>query len=184
MPQEEVPLYESKGKLFAQRKPNGPVGSMPHLQTATVNKNKPAVTSNHGPGLVIIKPSRPVKQKQPPPEKKTAAAKSSAAAQNELASQIERLSLTPEEEKDPEKLLKHIKKLRKKLREIENIEQKIESGDIKQPDKDQLDKVGRKQLIRTEVERLEQHPLLPQAEAMQKQQQQEKLDASTAASPT
>lgn len=189
VPQEEVPLYESKGKLFAQRRPTGPVaGVATPSTTLAAAANKPAVTSNHGPGLVIIKPSRPAKQKQAPAEKKTAVgskAKSAAAAQhtNELASQIERLSLTPEEEKDPDKLLKHLKKLRKKLREIDNIEQKIGSGEIKTPDKDQLDKVGRKELIRVEVERLEQHPLLPQAEAMQQLRQQEKLESS-AVSPT
>ena len=187
VPQEEVPLYESKGKLFAQRRPTGPVGGggMPSTSSgASLQKTSTLtpMTTTHGPGLVIIKPSRPAKQK---PAGATAAQQAPKAAakqgkstnnsnqnQSQLVPQMDRLTLTTEEENEPEKLLKHVKKLRKKLREIDNIEQKIQSGEIKQPDKDQLDKVARKQLIRTEVERLEKNPLLSQAEAAQQQKQQ------------
>lgn len=192
VPQEEVPLYESKGKIFAQRRP--PSGPVPGI-ASTSHPQKPSTltppTTTHGPGLVIVKQSRPAKVKQAPQQGGGKAGKQgkNAATNNasssgsssqttnsaqQLASQMERLGLTAEEEKDPEKLLKHVKKLRKKLREIDNIEQKIKSGEIKTPDKDQLDKVARKDLIRIEVERLESNPLLPQAEAMQqlKQQQQ------------
>lgn len=182
VPQEEVPLYESKGKLFAQRKPNGPVGgtASPSASAASQKTSSlmpPTNASSHGPGLVIIKQSKPAKTKQPQSVASAKATKPSAKSCNhtqaqqqpELASQMERLCLSPEEEKVPEKLLKHAKKLRKKLREIDNIEQKIKSGEIKTPDKDQLDKVARKELIRAEVERLEKNPLLQQAEAAQQQ---------------
>lgn len=164
MPQEEVPLYESKGKLFAQRKPTGPVGGGGVSMPARVPYHQQPT-----PGLVIIKPSRPAKpKKEPQPQqqqsqpkgKQSKATNSQNAAQ--LATQMDRLTLSPEEEKDPEKLVKHLKKLRKKLREIDNIEQKIKSGEIKSPDKDQLDKVARKKIIRTEFERLEKHPLVVQ----------------------
>lgn len=193
VPQEEVPLYESKGKLFAQRRPTGPVAGIASTSTSQKPSTLTPPTTTHGPGLVIIKPSKPAKSKQPPQQAKAQkqgkAANASTqnntnnavAAEQQLAGQMERLGLSAEEEKDPEKLLKHVKKLRKKLREIDNIEQKIKSGEIKTPDKDQLDKVGRKQLIRIEVERLEKNPLLPQAEAMQqlKQQQQEEESANS-----
>lgn len=175
VPQEEVPLYESKGKLFAQGKPTGPVGggggggggssSGGYMPPARVPYHQQPT-----PGLVIIKPSRPAKPKKEPQQQQQQKGKNtnstaSTSTTASLATQMERLSLSPEEEKDPEKLLKHLKKLRKKLREIDNIEQKIKSGEIKTPDKDQLDKVARKKLIRIEVDRLEKHPLLIQAEA-------------------
>lgn len=48
---------------------------------------------------------------------------------------------------------KRIKNLRKRLREIESIEQKIAAGEQKL-EKDQLDKVARKKEIISEIEQL------------------------------
>lgn len=53
---------------------------------------------------------------------------------------------------DPAKRLKNLKK---KLREIESIEEKIESGEVKKPDKDQLEKVNRKEEVLSEILALE-----------------------------
>lgn len=48
---------------------------------------------------------------------------------------------------------KRIKNLRKRLREIESIEQKIAAGEQKL-EKDQLDKVARKREVMSEIEQL------------------------------
>jgi partner of Y14 and mago protein len=48
---------------------------------------------------------------------------------------------------------KRIKNLRKRLREIESIEQKIAAGDQKL-EKEQLDKVARKKEVMSEIEQL------------------------------
>jgi len=53
---------------------------------------------------------------------------------------------------DPQKRLKN---LRKKIREIEMLEDKIKTGALKNPDKEILDKVGRKTEISKEIKRLE-----------------------------
>lgn len=53
---------------------------------------------------------------------------------------------------DPEKRLKN---LRKKVREIEALEEKIKTGTLKNPDKEILDKVARKIEISKEIKRLE-----------------------------
>lgn len=53
-------------------------------------------------------------------------------------------------------LAKKLKKLRKKIREIETIEAKLACGDLKKPDPDQLEKVGRKHLILSQLKELEQ----------------------------
>ena len=50
---------------------------------------------------------------------------------------------------------KKIKNLRKKLRDTEALEQKIKSGEVKNPDKDQLDKIKRKKEVVKEIQELE-----------------------------
>lgn len=50
---------------------------------------------------------------------------------------------------------KRIKKFRKKLREIESIEAKIASGELKKPDADQMEKVARKNQILNHLKELE-----------------------------
>nr|KAG5692286.1 hypothetical protein BaRGS_007194 [Batillaria attramentaria] len=52
-------------------------------------------------------------------------------------------------------LAKKLKNLKKKLKQIEDLESRITSGELKNPDKDQLEKVSRKQLIIDEIEDLE-----------------------------
>lgn len=54
-----------------------------------------------------------------------------------------------------EEVQKQLKKLRKKIREIEAIEEKLNSGDLKQPEQDQLDKVSRKPEILRQIAQLE-----------------------------
>lgn len=50
---------------------------------------------------------------------------------------------------------KRLKSLKKRLREIEALEQKIHAGDIKNPEKEQLDKVARKKEVIKEIRMLE-----------------------------
>ncbi len=52
-------------------------------------------------------------------------------------------------------LTKRLKNLKKKLRQIEGLEAKIQSGELANPEKEQLDKVARKSEILSEIEDLE-----------------------------
>lgn len=61
-------------------------------------------------------------------------------------------STTQKTTADPQKRLKN---LRKKIREIEVLEDKIKSGALKNPDKEIVDKVARKSEITREIKRLE-----------------------------
>lgn len=61
-------------------------------------------------------------------------------------------SQTPTTQADP---IKRLKNLRKKLREIEALEEKIKSGSLKTPDKEQKEKITRKNEIIKEIESLE-----------------------------
>lgn len=54
-----------------------------------------------------------------------------------------------------EEVQKQLKKMRKKIREIEAIEEKLKSGDLKTPEQDQLDKVARKADILRQIAKLE-----------------------------
>lgn len=50
---------------------------------------------------------------------------------------------------------KKIKNLKKKLRQVEDLQQKVDSGEIKEPTKDQLEKLGRLQALQDELQQLE-----------------------------
>lgn len=50
---------------------------------------------------------------------------------------------------------KKIKNVKKKLRQVEELQQRVDSGEIKQPTKDQLEKLGRAEALRDELEQLE-----------------------------
>nr|XP_006629383.1 PREDICTED: partner of Y14 and mago [Lepisosteus oculatus] len=50
---------------------------------------------------------------------------------------------------------KKIKNLRKKLRQVEELQQKLDSGEIKQPTKEQLEKLRRAQGLEAELRELE-----------------------------
>lgn len=50
---------------------------------------------------------------------------------------------------------KKIKNLKKKLRQVEDLQQKVASGEIKEPTKDQLEKLGRALALQDELQQLE-----------------------------
>lgn len=130
VPQEEVPLYESKGKLIG-KKSSLPVGMCTSVvketkekrpKKSTQNKKQTPAPSPKTPGLIVITET--------------------------MADLIV--------SEDPLELAKKIKKLKKKIREIELIESKLNNGELFNPEKDQLDKVSRKEQILKEIEELEQ----------------------------
>ncbi|XP_003704230.1 partner of Y14 and mago isoform X1 [Megachile rotundata] len=179
IPQEEVPLYESKGKQI-KNKPMYPIGASPQFIAEHKAKQEAllAAKSKTIPGVQVKteakkkkkknkhkasehiteelakttisepeqkkeslpqnnKPrvdTKPVTNSQPPPSKPNILNQSEASAQ------------------DPQKRLKN---LRKKIREIETLEEKIKSGLLKNPEKEILDKLARKAEISNEIKRLE-----------------------------
>lgn len=64
-------------------------------------------------------------------------------------------SCNSERSADKQEVLKKVRQLRKKLKQIEELERRIESGDIKEPDKDQREKIAKKQGIVDEMEELQ-----------------------------
>ncbi|XP_063975099.1 partner of Y14 and mago isoform X2 [Diachasmimorpha longicaudata] len=160
VPQEEVPLYESLGKQFSKSKINYPVG----MSAEYVAAHKAKADAQQGkcpiPGMVVV--NEPKKKKK----------KSKSKTVNALADNIAKtVSITePEPNKSQQNAkatksqpsvsllsdsMKRLKNLRKKLREIETLEGKIKSGEIKNPEKEMTDKVERKKDVVDEIKLLE-----------------------------
>lgn len=162
VPQEEVPLYESKGKQFT-KKPDLPVGMCPLIAKAAQeqrakqqqkqNKVAAAATSRLKPSET---PKKASKKPATTPSKSMPSASTAAVTSTpsigSVAAVTESLACLKMSDEDVQKQLK---KLRKKIREIEAIEEKLNSGDLKQPEQDQLDKVSRKPEILRQIAQLE-----------------------------
>ncbi|XP_017958677.1 partner of Y14 and mago [Drosophila navojoa] len=155
VPQEEVPLYESKGKQFiAQRQTGVPPGMCPILaaEMKKVREKKEKAIEKKVEKQQLTKVAA----------KQTTNAKPPNSTNNESPKDPEISKLTKTLDKkltlaeDPEvDLAKQIKKLKKKIREIEQIESKIQSGDSNKLDKDQMEKVKKKPQILNQLKALE-----------------------------
>lgn len=166
VPQEEVPLYESKGKLF-MKKPALPVGMCPIVAQQAKDKRERQQQQQKQlspiPGLYIAPTtSNDSNQKKKPnaklpnglnnteskstkkstPKSKSSATSaaptsSSARDENVMSDAVSDMKICADE--DP---IKTIKKLRKKIREIEAIELKLSKNE--KVDQDQMQKLKRK----------------------------------------
>ncbi|CAH0564670.1 unnamed protein product [Brassicogethes aeneus] len=144
VPQEEVPLYESKGKQFANKKPE-PV-KLATGQTA----------SRPIPGLFIIEDKE---KKQSKKKNKTKV--------EDITLKLDNVKVSEKVEKPPQKSsdsskndeaadpAKKMKSLKKKLREIEMLEEKIAQKQISKPEPEQLAKIKRKNDILMQIHNLE-----------------------------
>lgn len=149
VPQEEVPLYESKGKQFKARQSTGlPVGLTPEI-VAEAQKKKSG-TIQPIPGMIINVEKKKKKKKKSGAEE--VAEKLAKCEITEPTFNSSSPSLSAPGTTDPTKRLKN---LRKKLRDIETLEEKVKSGVLKTPDKDQKEKMSKKSSILKEIEVLE-----------------------------
>jgi len=178
VPQEEVPLYESKGKQWAKNQPKLPVGMSP---VSSMEGDKPK-THYVIPGLLVeeVEPSGIDGKKK---KKKKKGKKGGGDTVNEVTEKLSNIQVTQahtnnetttntdtntdkNEKKgsgrtsphhpltELEVMEKKLRKLRDKLRDIESLEKKIETGELKNPDKKQLEKIQRKGQVLTEIEDL------------------------------
>lgn len=181
IPQEEVPLYESKGKQLV-KKPLYPVGASPEFIAehkakleALAGKNKviPGIQSKTQEGSKKKKKKNKSKAVEVPVAEGLSKLSISepefhkevtthnndkplfTAKQTTTNNIVKDISNTIKTTTEPQKRLKN---LRKKIREIEVLEEKIKTGALKNPDKEILDKVARKTEISKEIKRLEASP--------------------------
>lgn len=163
VPQEEVPAYESKGKQWVKSQPLGPIGlpvedlkqqdksDVPISKTAKKNarkkeKRKVKHAEELRESLQVLTVEEPSFDESVLPEKSTA--KTSSFVSKAKTSE----NVLTEGEPNVEKRLKNLKK---KLRQIEDLEFKISSGALAKPDPDQIKKIHQKEVIIDEIESLE-----------------------------
>ncbi|OCT92827.1 partner of Y14 and mago [Xenopus laevis] len=162
VPQEEVPVYENKYVKFFKSKPSLPPG----LTEADATTGKPQQSMPDNDTTLSKTAKRNMKRKEKRKQEKGERDQveetlqdlenvniSQTPVQKHVASAHKNGSASsdnPAAEK-----AKKIKNLRKKLRQVEELQQKIDCGEIKQPSKEQLEKLSRRKALEEEIEDLE-----------------------------
>ncbi|XP_039296909.1 partner of Y14 and mago [Nilaparvata lugens] len=184
VPQEEVPLYESRGKKQMQAAANHyPPGLHPDLikkREMEKEKMKPVITYSPAPGVVLTQggstneakskkkkkkksgetnsgengggqpkqPTKSVESSQKPASKTADPSQKPASKSKSSDTSPKSADCSQNPSTDP---VKRLKNLRKKLRDIEVMEQKMAEGQKDKFDKDQLEKVARKPDVLSEI---------------------------------
>ncbi|XP_017839321.1 partner of Y14 and mago [Drosophila busckii] len=142
VPQEEVPLYESKGKQFVAQQQTGVPPGMCPMVAAEAKKAREK-----------LERTKVKKDATPSAAKITHVILFPKESNNLLSKALDDKLKIIDDEID---VAKQLKKLRKKIREIELIESKIKEGNAHKVDKDQLDKVKKKPEVLKHLRELEQ----------------------------
>ncbi|XP_070695684.1 partner of Y14 and mago [Pempheris klunzingeri] len=171
VPQEEVPVYENKYVKFFKSKPDLPPGmSPPEAAPAKQQQKIPGCGDGETAGL-SKSAKRNMKRKEKRKQQQqgqdgdedvevesvsNAVGNVSISGDGECSDKTPApTSVSPADDSSAAEKTKKIKNLKKKLRQIEELQQKVDSGEIKEPTKDQLEKLGRAQALRNEVDQLE-----------------------------
>ncbi|GFO13450.1 partner of y14 and mago-like [Plakobranchus ocellatus] len=157
IPQDEIPAYETKGTQWLKSRPDHPIGLSPD----DVNKMRAAKAENSE-EMTAPAMSKSAKKNAKRKEKKKQQQHGGIKEPDMVADGVLQIKISTDKttEKDTGKLTKEdiekkLKKLKKKLRHTEELEAKITSGELKNPEKDQLEKVQNKQKVLDEIEDLE-----------------------------
>lgn len=154
VPQEEVPVYENKYVKFFKSKPSLPPG-LSHIEPPANKTQQPKPETD----TTLSKTAkRNMKRKE-----KRKQEKGEREAVEEAREDMEKISISESgvqkdkanSENAAAEKTKKLKNLRKKLRQVEDLQQKIDSGEIKQPSKEQLEKLARRKALEEEIEDLE-----------------------------
>lgn len=172
VPQEEVPVYENKYVKFFKSKPDLPPGMSPSDTVAPKQQQKiPGCSESEGAGL-SKSAKRNMKRKEKRKQQQSQGQDAEADEDMELMSNAVKtvsisegngktaavISAPPPHEgsvADAAEKAKKIKNVKKKLRQVEELQQKVDSGEIKDPTKDQLEKLARAQTLMDELRELE-----------------------------
>lgn len=191
IPQEEVPVYESKGMQWLNSMPTLPPGFNPientdekltkaqkkqkksaESQKQILKADSPEFVAKQIDSLIIMDSKKKVSTNSTSDEfkvvssKKSSKSKSKNVSKTPVAVETEKINankkssklkpednLTSEEAKtDP---VKRLRNLKKKIRQIEELEEKIKTKELPNPSQEQLDKVSRKDDVKKEIEKLE-----------------------------
>ncbi|XP_054465402.1 partner of Y14 and mago isoform X2 [Anoplopoma fimbria] len=166
-PQEEVPVYENKFVKFFKGKPDLPPGMNPSEADPTKQKI-PGCGDVDTAGL-----SKAAKRNMKRKEKRKQQHQDGDADVDSVSDAVENVSISESRESsnktaapvsvsapddslaDAAEKAKKIKNLKKKLRQVEELQQKVNSGEITEPTADQLEKLGRVKVLQDELKQLE-----------------------------
>ncbi|XP_072305291.1 partner of Y14 and mago [Eucyclogobius newberryi] len=162
-PQEEVPVYENKYVKFFKGKPDLPPGMNPNDAVQSKTQQKP--DSDASSLSKSAKRNMKRKEKRKQQQQQTGGEEEEEEEEEEqvdsVSHSVDNMTLTenavspPDESSATSEKAKKVKNLKKKLRQIDDLQLKVDSGEIKQPSKEQLDKLARAQALREEIEQLE-----------------------------
>lgn len=170
-PQEEVPVYENKFVKFFKSKPDLPPGMNPSEAATTKQQQQqkiPGCGDSETAGL-SKSAKRNMKRKE---KRKQQQQQDGDADVDSVSDAVENVSISesnlnsnkteaavsvssPSDSSAAAENAKKIKNLKKKLRQVEELQQKVDSGEIKEPTKDQLEKLGRLRALQDELQLLE-----------------------------
>lgn len=164
--------YENKYVKFFKSKPDLPPGMSPSDTAAPKQQQKiPGCSESEGAGL-SKSAKRNMKRKEKRKQQQSQGQDGDADADvDSVSNAVESVSISEGKSKtatavsasspddglvaDAAEKAKKIKNLKKKLRQVEELQQKVNSGEIKDPTKDQLEKLARAQTLRDELKELE-----------------------------
>lgn len=151
VPQEEVPVYENKGVQWMKSRPTLPPGLNPaELETVKKSESQPMSKSA----------KKNAKRKEKKKHHQQSAPDGTGPSEVSISQTLARTKLSEDSVKeaqanDKAAIEKKIRNLKKKLKQVDDLKTKIDSGEIKNPEKEQLAKIERRQELVDEIENLE-----------------------------
>lgn len=151
VPQEEVPVYENKGVQWMKSRPTLPPGLNPaELETVKKSESQPMSKSA----------KKNAKRKEKKKHHQQSAPEGTGPSEVSISQTLARTKLSEDSVKeaqanDKAAIEKKIRNLKKKLKQVDDLKTKIDSGEIKNPEKEQLAKIDRRQELVDEIENLE-----------------------------
>lgn len=151
VPQEEVPVYENKGVQWMKSRPTLPPGLNPaELETVKKSESQPMSKSA----------KKNAKRKEKKKQHQQSAPEGTGPSEVSISQTLARTKLSEDSVKeaqanDKAAIEKKIRNLKKKLKQVDDLKTKIDSGEIKNPEKEQLAKTERRQELVDEIENLE-----------------------------
>lgn len=151
VPQEEVPLYENKGVQWMKSRPTLPPGLNPaELETVKKSDSQPMSKSA----------KKNAKRKEKKKQHQQSTPEGTGSSEVSISQTLARTKLSEDSIKeaqanDKAAIEKKIRNLKKKLKQVDDLKTKIDSGEVKNPEKEQLAKIERRQELVDEIEYLE-----------------------------
>ncbi|MBN3279624.1 PYM1A protein, partial [Polyodon spathula] len=170
VPQEEVPVYENKYVKFFKGKPDLPPGMNPEVAQAK-QQGAPASTDTAGLSKTAKRNLKRKEKRKQQQDKGGEGKEEEEEEEPELSAAVEKLEIgnrapqqnssKPQQQKQEAHAssatdkAKKIKNLKKKLRQVEELQQKLDSGEVKEPTPEQLEKLARRKALEAEIAELE-----------------------------